>query len=185
MYSYKFYFPALWVTNLYEAALKSQNRFLTQSYVLVSYENMELWRKNTPVHFHFVDYPIAVLTSRAHSSYKSIKRMWGGVGVGRGQFPHMCTGINLGQCSRPHMAETSALASAMAEPAGLWDSQPRMLRLENIGEINFPEARNRRRAVWYWQTMNIDNFTHPYLTDSMYNCKSVSVGFFSRGKFTR
>ena len=35
-----------------------------------------------------------------HSSYKSIKRMWGGAGL-----------INLGQWSRPHMAETSALVT--------------------------------------------------------------------------
>ena len=36
-------------------------------------------------------------TCPSHSSYKSIKRM--------------CGGINLGQCSRPHMAETSALVT--------------------------------------------------------------------------
>ena len=38
--------------------------------------------------------------SSVHSSNKSIKRMWGGVSL-----------INLGQCSRPHMAETSALVT--------------------------------------------------------------------------
>ena len=44
--------------------------------------------------------PVNCAACSTHSSYKSIKRIWRGVGL-----------INLGQFSRPHMAETSALVT--------------------------------------------------------------------------